>query len=45
LLGRRVPWPSKASAAGARVFAKKAANAAGVGYEQVLEWMDKNSLG
>jgi hypothetical protein len=31
-LGRPVPWPSNASAAGARGFAKKAAIAAAVGY-------------
>jgi hypothetical protein len=45
LLGRPEPWPSKASAAGARVFAKKAATAADVGYEQILEWMDNKGLG
>jgi hypothetical protein len=44
-LGWPVPWPSKASAAGARVFAKKAATAADVGYEQILEWMDNKGLG
>lgn len=44
-LGRPVPWPSKASAAGARVFAEKAATAADVGYEQILEWMDNKGLG
>jgi hypothetical protein len=45
LLGQPVPWPSKASAAGARAFAKKAAATAGVGYEQILEWMDNKGLG
>jgi hypothetical protein len=44
-LGRPVPWPSKASAAGARGFAKKAATAAGVGCEQILEWLDNKGLG
>lgn len=45
LLGKPEPWPSKASAAGARAFAKKAAMAAGVGYEQILNWLDGNDLG
>jgi hypothetical protein len=45
LLGKPVPWPSKASAAGARAFAKKSAAGAGVGYEQILEWLDSNNLG
>ena len=45
LLGHPVPWPSKASAAGARVFAKKAAEAAGVGCEQILEWLDNKGWG
>ncbi|MGH9605555.1 MAG: hypothetical protein ACRD3N_07630 [Terracidiphilus sp.] len=45
LLGRPVPWPSKASTAGARAFAKKSAAAAGLGYEQILEWLDSNDLG
>jgi hypothetical protein len=44
-LGRPVPWPSKASAASARGFAKKAAVVADVGYKQILEWMDKKGLG
>ncbi len=44
LLGRPVPWPSKASAAGARAFARKAAVAASVGHEQILEWMDSKGL-
>ncbi len=44
-LGRPVPWPSKASASGARAFAKKSAATAGVGYEQILEWLDSNNLG
>ena len=44
-LGQPVPWPSNASAAGARGFAKKAAIAAAVGYEQILEWMDNKGLG
>lgn len=45
LLGRPVPWPSKASAAGARAFARRAATAAAVGYEQIFEWMDNKGLG
>ena len=44
LLGRPEPWPSEASAAGARAFARKATTAAGVGCEQVLEWMDSKGL-
>lgn len=44
LLGRPVDWPSKASAAGARTFARKASIAAGVGYEQILEWLDSRSI-
>jgi hypothetical protein len=44
-LGRPVPWSSKASAAGARGFAKKAATAADVGYEQILRWLDNKGLG
>jgi len=44
LLGRPVPWPSKASAAGARAFARRAVAAAGVGCEQILEWMDSKAL-
>ncbi len=45
LLGRPEPSPSKASAAGARAFARKAGIAAGIGYEQILEWMDSKGLG
>ena len=45
LLGRPVPWPSTASAAGARTFARRAAIAAGVGHEQILKWMDSKGLG
>ncbi len=45
LLGKPVPWPSKASAAGARAFAKKSASVTGRGYEQILEWLDSNHLG
>jgi hypothetical protein len=44
-LGRQEPWPSKASASGARAFAKKSAAAAGLGYEQILEWLKSNNLG
>jgi hypothetical protein len=44
LLGRPVPWPSRATAAGARAFAKKAAAAASVEYAQILEWMDNKGL-
>jgi hypothetical protein len=44
LLGRPVPWPSKASATGARQLAKKAATRAGVQYEQILEWMDNRGI-
>jgi hypothetical protein len=44
LLGRPVSWPSKASAAGARAFARKAAAAASAGHEQILEWLDTNGL-
>jgi hypothetical protein len=44
LLGQPIPWPSKASAATARAFAKKAAAAASVEYEQILEWMDKKGF-
>jgi hypothetical protein len=44
-LGKPEPWPSKASAAGARAFAKKSAAAAGLGYEQILEWLNNNDLG
>lgn len=44
LLGRPEPWPSRASAASARAFARKAGSAAGVGYEQILEWMDSKGL-
>jgi hypothetical protein len=45
LLGRPVPWPSVASEADARAFAKKATAAAGIGYEHILKWMDKKRLG
>jgi len=44
-LGRPEPWKSKASASGARAFAKKSAAAAGLGYEQILEWLKSNNLG
>jgi hypothetical protein len=44
LVGRPVPWPSRASASGARAFAKRAAAAAG-GYEKILKWMDSRGLG
>lgn len=44
LLGKPVPWPSKASAAGARTIAKKASTNARVGYKQILEWLDNNGL-
>lgn len=44
-LGRPEPWPSKASASGARGFAKKSATATGLGYEQILEWLKSNNLG
>lgn len=40
LLGKPVDWPSKASASVARSFARKAAVTAGVGYEQILDWLD-----
>lgn len=42
LLGKREPWPSKASAAGARAFAKKAMAHAGAGYGEILDWLDRN---
>jgi hypothetical protein len=44
-LGRPEQWKSKASASGARAFAKKSAAAAGLGYEQILEWLKSNDLG
>ncbi len=44
LLGQPIPWSSKASAATARPFAKKAAAAASVEYEQILEWMDNKGF-
>jgi hypothetical protein len=43
-LGQPVQGPSKTSAAGARAFAKKASIAAGVEYQQILEWMDKQKF-
>ena len=42
LLGKPVPWSSKGSAANARAFARKAAKAAGVGYAEILAWLDEN---
>lgn len=44
LLGKPVPWPSKASAAGARAFARKTSTAAKVGYVEILTWLDENGL-
>ena len=44
-LGRPEPWPSKASASGARAFAKKSKDDTGLGYEQILEWLESNNLG
>lgn len=44
-LGKPDPWPSKASAAGARAFAKKSKNDTGLGYEQILKWLESNNLG
>ncbi|HKC00765.1 MAG TPA: hypothetical protein VKD23_18430 [Terriglobales bacterium] len=45
LLGKPEPWPSKASAASARAFAKRAAANAGVGYDQILKWIDSKGYG
>jgi len=39
-LGKGEPWPSRASAAGARAFAKKAMVDSGVGYDAILAWLD-----
>ncbi len=44
LLGRPEPWPSNSSANDARTFARKAAAASGVTYEQILNWLDKRHL-
>ncbi|MEX2170897.1 MAG: hypothetical protein WD851_16385 [Pirellulales bacterium] len=44
LLGRPEPWPSKASANGARTFAKTAVSRTKVGPEQILQWMDRKAL-
>jgi hypothetical protein len=44
LLGKPVPWPSKSSAAGARAFARKAHAVTSLGYEQIVEWLNKRGL-
>lgn len=44
LLGRPVPWPSKASANSARSFARKAATATELSYEKIIEWMDQKGV-
>jgi hypothetical protein len=44
LLGQPEPGRSRASAANARTFARKAGIAAGVGYARILEWMDDRGL-
>lgn len=44
LLGQPVLWPSKASAAGARAFARQAAVVAGISYEDILNWMNDRDL-
>ncbi|HET9365765.1 MAG TPA: hypothetical protein VFP71_12215 [Candidatus Angelobacter sp.] len=44
LLGKPVPWPSKASTAGARTIARNASARARVGYEQILNWLDSKGL-
>lgn len=44
LLGRPLPWPSKASANSARTFARKAATATELSYEKIIEWMDQRGV-
>ncbi|MGA2264006.1 MAG: hypothetical protein ABSH28_21555 [Acidobacteriota bacterium] len=44
LLVKPVPWPSKASSADARVFARKAATDAKTGYAEILIWLDERGL-
>jgi hypothetical protein len=44
LLGRPVPWSSKSSEASARAFARKAHAVANLGYEQIIDWMNKKGL-
>jgi hypothetical protein len=45
LLGKPEQGRSKASAAGARAFAKKAAKDADTGYKDILKWLENNGLG
>jgi hypothetical protein len=45
LLGKAEPWASRASAANARAFARRAAAAAGVGYDEILEWLASRGFG
>jgi hypothetical protein len=43
-LGRPEPRPSKRGAANDRAFASKAAAAANIGYEEILEWLKRKGL-
>jgi hypothetical protein len=44
LIGQPEPGPSHRSAANDRAFARKAAVATDVSYQEILEWLDKNDL-
>ena len=44
LIGQPEPAPSKRGAANDRAFARKAAAAANVSYQRILEWLDSNGL-
>jgi len=44
LLGKPVDWPSKASCASARSFARKASKVANTGHAEILVWLDERGL-
>jgi hypothetical protein len=44
LLGRPEPWESKSSAADARAFARRAAEATNASYAAILTWLEKRGL-